>query len=289
MVSFINSPDYIMDQKDVSKLSVIKRLLYIILGIVISFFHNNTSRKTFTRSVNLLLRKKSKINYENGMYYASDNSGKFYFPNKRVVRMLNGIVEQSNKLFDLYCLDKITFSGEDTVIDCGANTGELYPYLKKVVPELEYLAFEPDQKVYDCLLKNVKDEKAILRSDALSNKSGMTKFYNSTRGADSSLEYSGEKSYTEVKTIKLDDLEITNIKLLKIDAEGHELEVLQGALKTLSQITYIAVDFGPEKGEQDERTLPEVSNFLYENNFKMVKANNLRDIGLFLNTNHYQE
>ena len=135
----------------------------------------------------------------------------------------------------------------------------------------------------------MKDEKAILRSDALSNKSGMTKFYNSTRGADSSLEYSGEKSYTEVKTIKLDDLEITNIKLLKIDAEGHELEVLQGALKTLSQITYIAVDFGPEKGEQDERTLPEVSNFLYENNFKMVKANNLRDIGLFLNTNHYQE
>ncbi len=289
MVSFINSPDYIIHQNDVTKLSVIKRLLYIILGIVISFCHNNTSKKTFTRSVNLLLRKKSKINYENGMYYASDNSGKFYFPNKRVVRMLNGIVEQSNELFDLYCLDKITFSGEDKVIDCGANTGELYPYLKKVVPELEYLAFEPDQKVYDCLLKNVKDEKATLRSDALSNKSGTTKFYNSTYGADSSLVYSGDKNYTEVKMIQLDDLELTNIKLLKIDAEGHELEVLQGALRTLSQIMYISVDFGPEKGEQEERTLPEVSSFLYENNFKMVYANNLRDIGLFLNTNHYQE
>ena len=289
MVSFINSPDYIMQQKHVSELRAIKRLLYIILGFVISFFHNNTSKKTFTRSVNLLLRRKSKLNYENGMYYASDNSGKFYFPNKRVVRMLNGIVEQSNKLFDLYCLDKIPFSRDDKVIDCGANTGELYPYLKKIVPELEYLAFEPDQKVYDCLLKNVDDEKATLSSDALSNKSGMTKFYNSTHGADSSLEYFGEKSYTEVKTIRLDDLELTNIKLLKMDAEGHELEVLQGALKTLSQIMYISVDFGPEKGEQDERTLPEVSNFLYENNFKMVKANNFRDIGLFLNTNLCQE
>ena len=289
MVSFINSPDYIMQQKHVSELRAIKRLLYIILGFVISFFHNNTSKKTFTRSVNLLLKKKSKLNYENGMYYASDNSGKFHFPNKRVVRMLTGIVEQSNKLFDLYCLDEITFSRDDKVIDCGANTGELYPYLKKIVPELEYIAFEPDQKVYDCLIKNVDDEKATLSSDALSNKSGMTKFYNSTHGADSSLEYSGEKSYTEVKTIRLDDLELTNIKLLKMDAEGHELEVLQGALKTLSQIMYISVDFGPEKGEQDERTLPEVSNFLYENNFKMVKANNLRDIGLFLNTNLCQE
>ena len=289
MVSFINSPDYIMHQKDASELKVIKRLLYIILGFVISFFHDNTSGKTFTRSINLLLRKKSKLNYENGMYYASDNSGKFYFPNKRVVRMLNGIVEQSNELFDLYCLDKITFSVEDKVIDCGANTGELYPYLKKVVPRLEYLAFEPDQKVYDCLLKNVDDEKATLCSDALSNKSGMTKFYNATHGADSSLEYSGEKSYTEVKTIQLDDLELTNIKLLKMDAEGHELEVLKGALRTLSQIMYISVDFGPEKGEQEERTLPEVSNFLYENNFKMVYANNLRDIGLFLNTNLCQE
>tara|TARA_A200000159_G_C7234555_1_gene301737 strand:- start:1 stop:870 length:870 start_codon:yes stop_codon:yes gene_type:complete len=289
MVSFINSPDYIMHQKDVSELKAIKKLLYLILGFVISFFHDNTSGKTFTRSINLLLRKKSKLNYENGMYYASDNSGKFYFPNKRVVRMLNGIVEQSNELFDLYCLDKITFSVEDKVIDCGANTGELYPYLKKVVPRLEYLAFEPDQKVYNCLLKNVNDKKATLRSEALSNKSGMTKFYNSTYSADSSLVYSGEKSYTEVKTIQLDDLELTNIKLLKMDAEGHELEVLKGALRTLSQIMYISVDFGPEKGEQEERTLPEVSNFLYENNFKMVYANNLRDIGLFLNINHYQE
>ena len=289
MVSFINSPDYIMHQKDVSELKAIKKLLYLILGFVISFFHDNTSGKTFTRSINLLLRKKSKLNYENGMYYASDNSGKFYFPNKRVVRMLNGIVEQSNELFDLYCLDKITFSVEDKVIDCGANTGELYPYLKKVVPRLEYLAFEPDQKVYNCLLNNVNDKKATLRSEALSNKSGMTKFYNSTYSADSSLVYSGEKSYTEVKTIQLDDLELTNIKLLKMDAEGHELEVLKGALRTLSQIMYISVDFGPEKGEQEERTLPEVSNFLYENNFKMVYANNLRDIGLFLNINHYQE
>ena len=49
MVSFINSPDYIMHQKDVSELKAIKKLLYIILGFVISFFHDKTSGKTFTR------------------------------------------------------------------------------------------------------------------------------------------------------------------------------------------------------------------------------------------------
>ena len=38
--------------------------------------------------------------------------------------MLNGIDEMSEKLFNQYCLDKITFKSGDLIVDC-KNTGEL--------------------------------------------------------------------------------------------------------------------------------------------------------------------
>ena len=50
--------------------------------------------------------------------------------------------------------------------------------------------------------------------------------------------------------------------MLKIDAEGHELGVLTGAKDTLKNTDYVCVDMGPEKGENNENTIPEVTNFL---------------------------
>ena len=55
--------------------------------------------------------------------------------------------------------------------------------------------------------------------------------------------------------MKLDDFKIKQIKLLKIDAEGYEPEVLSGSIATLSQTEYVAVDFGPERGLEQKDTI----------------------------------
>ena len=48
-----------------------------------------------------------------------------------------------------------------------------------------------------------------------------------------------------------------------MEAEGAELEVLQGSLGILSKVHYITVDCGPERGESRDYTLVEVSNFCF--------------------------
>ena len=52
-------------------------------------------------------------------------------------------------------LDKIEFNSGDTVVDCGANVGELYQGLKNNINNLNYIGFEPDPIVFRCLEKNV--------------------------------------------------------------------------------------------------------------------------------------
>lgn len=283
MPAFLHYPHYVLSDEHKKNLGFTLKFYFLIISLLTIFIEKYTNRKLYTVLINIVHRKKVKLNYVEENYTATQNDLTFYYPNKRATRMLNGIEELSEKIFNHYCLDKITFEKNDLIIDCGGNTGELYLHLEKKVPNLKYIAFEPDAKVYECLKKNIQKKGALLRSEALSNSSEEKKFYKLTENADSSLESANNVKPILVKAIQLDDFGYTSVKLLKIDAEGHELEVLSGAKKTLKEIKYISVDFGPEKGDSQERTLPEVSNYLFENNFKMIYANNLRDIGLFIN------
>ena len=76
-------------------------------------------------------------------------------------------------------------------------------------------------------------------------------------------------------------------KLLKVDAEGHELEVLMGSRETLKITEYICIDMGGEKGEFNKNTVSEVTNFLLDNNFRLLDFNENRITGLFENKKYY--
>ena len=81
-----------------------------------------------------------------------------------------------------------------------------------------------------------------------------------------------------VKSIRLGEWfdQFSEIKILKIDAEGADFEVIKRAEKILNNIEYIAVDLGFEKGVSEETTPPQVINFLTANNFhvlKLIKCN----------------
>jgi len=112
-------------------------------------------------------------------------------------------------------------------------------------------------------------------------------FYIKDYGADSSLiEPKDYLKKTEVDTITLDkfisDLN-KPIKLLKIEAEGAEPEVLIGLSKELKKVNYIVVDCGFERGINSESTIRECSQYLINNNFEFYKYSEFRTMCLFKN------
>ena len=75
-----------------------------------------------------------------------------------------------------------------------------------------------------------------------------------------------------------------NIKLFKVEAEGFEPEVIEGAVETLKRTEYLCVDFGSERGVEQENTVIEVNNILLKNNFALIEFSYYRYIGLYKNT-----
>ena len=73
------------------------------------------------------------------------------------------------------------------------------------------------------------------------------------------------------------------IKLLKLEAEGAEPEILQGANLILPNIEYVVVDVGAERRLKYETTLVNTVNFLIKNNFDLVKLGVPRLMCLFKN------
>ena len=80
----------------------------------------------------------------------------------------------------------------------------------------------------------------------------------------------------KVKTIRLDEYfemkNINKIDLLKIDTEGHELKVLNGAEKAFEnhKIKYLLIEIHSSNMYKDYRS-SDIYSFLKEKNFKFVK------------------
>ena len=149
----------------------------------------------------------------------------------------------------------------DVCIDIGANVGS-YTFLMadRTGSEGKVFAFEPNPDLYNLLLDSVELNQAssfiCVDNKALYSKSGETlKFYlsdNPRNSGTSSLVNHGvfvsEDNFIIVKTISLTDYfkinSIEKCKLLKIDVERAELEVINGMISLLKEqrIDYIILE-----------------------------------------------
>jgi len=281
----INIPPFMFRGVDVNKLNSVQKLIFIIKGKLLSFIIKNTNESIFCRMINFFYNEESKIYFEENYYKKNlENIGIISYPNKRILRMVNNFHLQLEKLYFSYCLDYIDFSNNDVVIDCGANVGELNIALKYNKKNVKYIAFEPDPETFSCLKINNPEPNNIFYNKALSNNTSQQEFYVDNLGGNSSLVDFGAKESVLISTVELDKIELPEkIKLLKIDAEGFEPEVLKGCLNTLSSIKYISVDYGHERGKEENSTITEVNKFLYNKNFELVKFSEYRLIGLYEN------
>ena len=173
------------------------------------------------------------------------------------------------------------------LVDCGENVGELFLAVKEKNFDVTYIGFEPDKETYDCLKLNVENEKNIVHNIGLSNIDGSNNFYIDNEGGNSSFVDFGTSESIKVDTKTLDSFNIKeNIKLFKIDAEGYEPEVLSGSKNTLKKTAFVSVDFGSERGANQNNTMVDVNNLLLQVGFELIELNDFRMIGLYKNKNY---
>jgi FkbM family methyltransferase len=168
---------------------------------------------------------------------------------------IKGLVPQG---FDL-CLDlkKLPKPIQPKVIfDVGANHGQSAIKYSKWFPKSEIHCFEPVPRTMEILKNNTKSFKNIHYHEyGLSNHAGterinllsddsMSTFHLHPSDVDMKV---GQLN-VEVRSIDevMDELNINYIDLLKVDAEGADLEVLQGASQAFSEerVAFVQVESG---------------------------------------------
>jgi FkbM family methyltransferase len=206
----------------------------------------------------------------------------YFFHKKRAIMYRKGIVARTSLLAKDYFLSWIPFGDGDVVIDCGANIGELYLWFVLNGLGIRYVAFEPSPLEFSALRLNCPDAEA--HNVALWNRNETLTFYLASEDADSSvIEPARHQGAIAVEARRLEDYITQPVRLLKLEAEGAEPEILEGIGEKLPLIHYIAADLGFERGVQRESTLAPVTNMLLRRNFSLIDVAYPRVTALFKN------
>ncbi|WP_295402070.1 FkbM family methyltransferase [uncultured Thiocystis sp.] len=166
---------------------------------------------------------------------------------------------------------KYQFSAPVVVFDVGANIGQSIHTFKLIWPDCNVYAFEPVSSTFNSLSENVKKYNNLeLHNFALSNIQGVALMTNKPNSTMNQI-VSNPKDKSNVDEIKVargDDFcrskSITNIGYLKVDAEGHDLLVLQGFSDMLSRqdIDFVQVEAGMSWRNQRHVSLEKYKGFL---------------------------
>ena len=127
----------------------------------------------------------------------------------------------------------------DVAIDVGANIGALtIPMARLVGKDGQIIAFEASAANLELLYKNINQnglrDNVYVRSVAASDKEGILKV-----DKQSALHAYCRPDINEgdfnVACDTIDSMELPKVKLIKIDVDGHELQVLNGAAETIAR------------------------------------------------------
>ncbi len=145
-------------------------------------------------------------------------------------------------------------------VDVGANCGSYTLLLKEFHPNASLLAFEPNPITYRTLENKFANSNVAIVNKGLGSKESVVKFYDRK-------DYDGSSQHGSLYREVIEDIhkvdavemevgittfdeyakenEIRKVTLLKIDTEGHELEVVRGACNALGneQIDLLHIEF----------------------------------------------
>ena len=200
----------------------------------------------------------------------------WYHNDHYIGRALELYGEYSQSEVDL--LAKLLHPG-DTVIDAGANIGALtVPISHLVGDDGLVFAFEPIPNYFALLRRNVKGRDNVREFDqALGSKCGVIELRDVPLYNVHAPGWPGT-SVIEAEMRTVDSMGLTWLNLLKIDVDGQELEILQGAEETIARyrpLIYVEND----KPESYPDLLPWLQRHgyrLYQHAAPLYNENNAR-------------
>ena len=137
-----------------------------------------------------------------------------------------------------------------TCVTAGAHVGV---YVRKFAEIFDrVIAFEPSEKTFECLHENTKHLFNVFALNAgLSNRTGAAGLSQDTSHEGNTggvfVTADGEDCILQV----LDSHQMEDVDLIFLDAEGHELKILQGAIETIKKCKPVIV--AEEKARLMER------------------------------------
>ena len=255
------------------------------MNFKIDLFENNFGRKRFFKLIFLIPMRKmlTKIS-EN---HLKEGNRQIVFPAFDYISneiTLDGVFEKKELETFFSWLNSLAISTKESVcIDIGANIGNhsLYfsDYYRKVY------SFEPSEKIFNVLSLNsklVNNIQCFNFGCSNEDKTALLYSISTNRGGSyiSSEEKEGETEKIEVKPLDAALQDIGNIGLIKIDVEGHEYEVLEGAKKTIKDNMPIIL-FEQHENDFSDNSSPSIEflrkvgykNFAILKKFPRVKGN----------------
>ncbi|HEY4937111.1 MAG TPA: FkbM family methyltransferase [Puia sp.] len=154
------------------------------------------------------------------------------------------------------------------IIDCGANIGLSIIYMKRLYPDAEIVAFEPDEENFKLLEKNIRSfglDQVDARKEAVWIEDKMLGF-SGKHSTESRLVADNTIGSEMVKAIRLKNTIHKKIDFLKIDIEGAEYKVLLDLQGKLQLVKNLFLEYHGNFNQNGE--LNEILIFLVNNGFR---------------------
>jgi len=177
---------------------------------------------------------------------------------------------------------RVSVSAGDTVIDLGAHIGSFCMPLLWQNPGVTVIAYEPDPLNTALIEENrrandIRPQQLIVRQQAVSGKRGRARFCVGRTSTKGTLEGTGfiksrKRKIAEkidVETVTLSDVFVSHgidkCRLLKVDTEGSEYDILLGSERhVLSKVAQIIVEAHSVPGREPEQLRAQLTEWGYK-------------------------
>ena len=227
-----------------------------------------------------IIMKKIESNFKSD-YAIVQGSKMFLDPGDSLDLSINGVYGE----LDTKIIREEIHEG-DIVIDVGANIGYYTLIFAQLVGSSgKVFAFEPEPKNFEILRKNIEInnyQNIIAEQKIVSDESGMTKLFIAEQGIVGHRinQQKSSQKFIEVESIILDNyikkLNLDNkINFIKIDVEGSEPKVLEGAKEIMQKSNQLKIftEFNREAVEEYGIEPKEMIDLFYRNGFKIYLPN----------------